>query len=912
MVAKEKAKAAGEILPGLKPIALGSARGKNSRDYLDRAREILHREHLAGASGTAIVNRWTSVVDHVVTALFDDARASYRKRSTTIDQKCTLIAQGGYGRGELNPWSDIDLLFLYPQRTDAYVETVTETVLYALWDTGMAVGQAVRSMRDCVALAADDFKVKTSLLDTRLLAGDTDLYESFRTTILKDVLKRNSTRFFREKVAEHRDRHRKHGDAVFLLEPHLKEGEGGLRDIHTATWLAKVKFRVESLEELVLKGLLTQSELQRVVLARDFLFRVRNGLHFLAGGHEDHLTFEYQQRIASELGFVDGDRLSGVEQFMRHYYLHASAGSRFAEDMITRCIETRGPSHWVGRLASREIRPGVRIVSEELLINDEKILDTEPWLLLRVFADAQRHGVPFNSGTRRLIRSKAQKLAVDEVRRSPEAARAFLDVLTWKHGVHDSLAMMHKLDVLGAYLGEFENLRCLAQYDRYHIYTADEHTLRAVRNIEELRSGVYKDEHPLLTSIVREIEDIEILYLGMLYHDIGKGLGGDHSNKGADIALAAAERLGLNADATAQFEFLVRYHLFMHHLATRRDIHEPKVVVELAELVETQERLKKLYVLTFADLKATNPKLWNSWQAMLLRELYELTVESFERGITVEKHEDQHAARIRERLIAATEAGLRKAMKRFLKAVPDRYVLATPEHEIPRHFELVEQLERGEDDFASQVQHFPEREFSEFTVVTRNRPGIFAKVAGVLRSKGLSVIGALATTVGEGLAIEVFRVALEDGADATTTKDHWERVIHLCRDVLAGQTDIEAIVESAARPPVDRERFAPRARTEVEVDNTTSDRFTFVDVATTDRLGVLYSITSTLARLGLTIYLAKITTSVDRVLDVFYVTDRRGKKVADAKLGEIRDALLDVLQPPADEVGHFAAETVAG
>ncbi len=912
MVAEAGLDAAGvEVIPGLKPIHFDGPRGKVARDYLNQARDRLSREHLAGGTGTVVVQRWTAVVDHVVRALFETARDSYRERNATIDQKCTLIAQGGYGRGELNPWSDVDLLFLYPNRADAYVETVTESVLYALWDTGMEVGQAVRNMRDCVSLAAEDFKVKTSLLDTRLLAGDAELYDSFKATMQSDVQKRNAARFIREKVAEYRDRHAKHGDAVFLVEPHLKEGEGGLRDIHTATWLAKVKYRVDSLEELVEQGVVSASEVEQIVDARDFLFQVRNALHFLSGRHQDHLTFEYQERIASDLGFADGHKSKGVEQFMRSYYLHASAVDRFAEEMIARCVETRGPAHWVGRLASREVREGVRIVSEELVVSNERIFDDDPSLLLRVFADSQRHGVPFESGTRRIIRSKAQNLAKDEMRSSPDAARAFRDVLTWKHGVHDSLAMMHKLDVLGAYLPEFENLRCMSQYDRYHIYTVDAHTLRAVQNVEKVRAGAFKVEHPLLTSVAREIEDIEILYLGVLYHDIGKGLGGDHSNKGAEMATATARRLGFNADATATFEFLVRHHLVMHHLATRRDIHEPKVVIDLAELAGTLDNLKKLYVLTYADLKATNPKLWNSWQAMLLGELYELTAESFEHGVMVEEDQEQHAARVRERVVAAAPEESRHRLGGFLRDAPDRYLLSTPESDIPRHFALAGKLEDGDEVFASEVEHFPEREFSEFTVVTRNRPWVFAKLAGVLRAKGMSVVGALATTVGSGLAIDVFRVAHLAEADVATSADQWDRVVSLSREVLSGEIDIEDVVDGAARPTVDRERFAPRVQTEVHVDNRISKEFTSVDVSTTDRLGVLYATTSILARLGLRIYLAKITTSADRVLDVFHVTDEHGEKIAESEFEAIRGALIAALGGPVERSSEGEVETLA-
>ncbi len=895
---------AAEVLPGLAPIDLNGRRGRIARDYLNSARDRLHREHQAGASGTEVVDRWTLVVDHVVRSLFETGRDNYRKRNTTLDQKLTLIAQGGYGRGELNPWSDIDLLFLYPQHSDAYVETVTESVLYALWDTGMAVGQAVRSLRDCVTLAASDFKVKTSLLDTRLLAGDADLYAKFVDTMESDVLKRSSARFIREKIQENEERHHKHGDAVYLVEPHLKEGEGGLRDLHTATWLAKVKFKVRSLDELVLKGVLCETELAGILQAQDFLFRVRNALHFLNGRHQDQLTFENQLTIAAELGFEDDETSRGVERFMRDYYLYASVVNRFCREMVARCVPSGGPTSWVGRLGSREIRRGIRIVSEELVVTDGAIFDDDPSLLLRVFADAQRHDVHLNEATSRLIRSKAQNVATDEWRNSPECAKSFLDILRWKHGVHETLSAMHKLDVLGAYLPEFEHLRCMAQYDRYHIYTVDEHTLRAVRNLELLRAGAFKDQHALLTSVIREIEDIEILYLGMLYHDIGKGQGGDHSNKGAEMAVATAGRLGLNADATSQFEFLVRFHLLMHHLATRRDLSEPQLVVDFTSMVGSLERLKKLYALTFADLKATNPKLWNSWQDMLLGELYELAVNAFERGVTVEVGQEEHAARIRERVIEVGADEDKKAIAAFLADMPDSYLLSTPEGDVAEHFKLAQRL--GDDLFVSRIRHRPERDFSEFTVVTRNRSGLFAKLTGILRAKGMSIVAARAATARSGLALDVFRTTyLEE--EPELLGERWQKVVDLVGPVLADEIDVEGVVAEAGRPSLLSAKQTPRISTDVAFNNGVSPEFTVLEISTTDRFGVLFAMTNTLYRLGLRIHLAKITTSVDRVLDVFYVSDRRNKKVSEKRAAEIREALVEALsKPDPAEAGHGA------
>ncbi|MCX8071112.1 MAG: [protein-PII] uridylyltransferase [Candidatus Binatia bacterium] len=882
--------------------------GRAAREYLETTRERLFTWHCEGASGAAVVQAYTAAVDGLIQVLFDASANEAQQRFPLLNQSFCLVAQGGYGRGELNPYSDLDLLFLYPHKSEPFIEYVAERILYTLWDARLTVGNALRNVRECLRLAASDFKVKTALLDARLVCGDRPLYEEFAARMEKEVLNRDVERFFENVLAEITVRHHRYGDSVYLLEPQIKEGQGGLRELHAALWLAKVKYKTNRLGELVQKGILTERERAEVESARDFLFRVRNSLHFLARGHQDQLTFEYQERIAALLGFEDTPQMKGVEYFMRAYYMAATTLDRFAADMIERCV--RQPRSYLSffRPRIRRIRPGVTIAQGLLSITGPEMLQADPSNLVRVFLDAQRHEVKISRATKRVLREHLHLLD-DQWRSHPSTVEAFFQILRGKN-VAETLREMHQAGVLGAFLPEFGALTCMVLHDVYHIYTVDEHSLRAVQELEWLRAGKYRDSVPLLTHVMRDIDRVDLLLLGMLLHDIGKGRGGGHSERGAAMCDGIAARLRLNPDEAAQVKFLVAQHLNMAHLAQRRDIHDPRLIIDFARRVETLDNLKRLYLLTFADMRAVGPKIWNSWHDMLLAELYLRTAEVFEREAFIEEDYRERAARVRERVAAASTVP-EVIRERFLRGMPDRYFLSTAEETILHHLELYRDYHDGE--VVCSVRHFRERAFSEWTVVTADRPGLFSMITGVLLAEGMNILTANIHTSAGGVAVDVFRISHGENPDTVLAPERWERVEANLRRVLQGTLDVEELV-ARARPQLRlARRYTPKVPTQIEVDNQVSEHYTVLDVYTHDRVGLLFTITNTLYHLGLSIHLAKITTNVDQVLDVFYVTDSTGQKILDPeRIEHVRTVLYERLAENGGEANGAAVAAAGG
>jgi [protein-PII] uridylyltransferase len=877
----------------------GRALGQASRQYLQSVREELKRRHMAGASGTAIVRDMTKATDDLLRALYRRADAERGRRYPRLHQCVSIVARGGYGRGELCPFSDIDLLFLHDWKPGPYVEIVAETILHALWDAGVVVGNAIRNVKECVRMADADLKEKTAIIDARFLAGNEQTYADLEKALNNDVIARNQQKFFKAKLDESRERHARYGDSVYLLEPQLKEGEGGLRDLHTALWLAKVKYRVRSLDELVQKAIITEDELAEVKRARDFLWRVRNSLHFLSGRHLDQLTFEYQEEIAPILGFSGtGGGASGA--LMRAYYQQASTVNMFAESLIARVIEP-APMRFFRRGFSRHIRPGVIIQDNLLAVASADFFERDPLNLITIFADCQAHRVELAGPTYQLARDNLFR--IDEAfRQDPRSGKALMAILSGRQRVAETLEAMHRAGVLGALIPEFGNLYARVLHDLYHVYTVDRHCLVAIRELERLCVGEYKSTAPVLTEVAREMDRLPLIFMALLLHDIGKGHGHDHDERGALLTSEVVRRLGLDGEQADLVVFLVRAHLLMSQISQKRDLEDEQMVAEFARAVGSIDRLKALYLLTFADMRAVAPKVFNNWRDLLLSELYIKTLKILEQGdreaVDPARRLELLKGALRTQLTASGAAS--EEIERFLERMPDRYFLTAPEDDLAFHFGLMRRL--GSAPLACHHRHFPEREFSEFIVLTHDQRGLFSKIAGVLTANQLNILSARITTASDGIVLDVFRVSHQRGM--ALEEDRWERVERDLGAVLSGAQSVEELVARAHRSGMAKKPFIQRVPTEVTVDNRTSEQFTVVDVFTQDRLGLLFAITHTLFELGLQIHLARISTNADQALDVFYVSDENGAKIADlASLRELRETLLAKLAAnPAERV----------
>ena len=846
--------------------------------------EEIERRHWDGGTALDTAHELATCIDNLIRFIYESASHRFSRRYSRTRQHCAVIALGGYGRREQAPHSDVDLLVLHSGRVTSYVETVTESLLYTLWDAKLDVGHAVRSPSECVTLAESDLTIQTSLLDGRFLIGSTELAAEFAEKVQGAVAKRDPAAFTAAKLDEMHARQKRYGDSAFLNEPNVKEGRGGLRDLHTALWIAHVHRGPTEPEDLLDDEIVTASEYDELAAAQEYLLRVRTSLHFLGRGKSDQLSYERREEIAGIYGYEATEHNPKGDVFLRDYYGHAAIIDRLSRDVIDRIAappERAGfLERWMG--ARSKVRDGVTVSAGRLVLDAEQ-LAAEPRLLVDVFADSQRLDVPLSSATRELLRHNAELLTA-EVAGDPEVVEVFLEILQSPDNVYRTLAEMHGVGVLGRLIPEFGRLYCMVQHDCFHVYTVDEHSLIGVRELERLRQGAYADDSPFLSRVMRDCDRPDLLFLAMMFHDLGKGYGSDHDERGALMTADIGVRLHLNEDDRQTLEFLVRNHILMSTLAQNRDIQDPDLVAGFVRDVGTPRNLRLLYLLTFADMKAVGSKIWTSWKDHLLAELYQRAAGLFDKRRVFETDPVERADRTRDRVAAlAADEDERGRVRAFVDAMPNPYLLALADTTILEHWRLYDSV--GDADYRYGVVHVPERGFTEFTLCARDQRGLFLKVAGVLCSHGLSVLDSRLATSTDGWAIDVFRidhrVAEEDDVADATDLSLWERVGAELSAVLDGTADVDDLVRAYLERRGSRLGDSHRraSAVSVDLDNEVSRGSTVVDVYAPDRPAILYWIALALYRQGVSVKGAKISTQLDSVLDVFYVVDADDRKI---------------------------------
>ena len=867
------------------------------RAYRAEARAHLEALHRSGAAGQLINETNSDLTDRLIRRLFRLADAEYYAGGAEFGQRLCVVAVGGYARRELSIYSDVDLLFLYPRRMSPYVEHVTGKVQMWLWDGGLTVGCATRTIAETLDLSSEDATVKTAILDARFLVGDTELFHEF-TDSLREETSSDKEKFLTERLAALSEGHKKYGESLYLLQPNVKEGAGGLRDYHNAYWAVRASHpTTHGLDDLLHFGLLTESEMEQYRSAIQFLWRLRNELHLISKRKNDQMSFEHQEQVAAAWSYgashADDEDLP-VERFMRDYYRHARVVQNLSELTIEQCLARAAKPR--ARPPARDVADGFRVADSHLEIPHAAHLRERPVRLLTAYAVAQDERVQLSRTARRFVRENLE-LVNEGLRRDPEASAAFLRILEGPHRVMRTLTEMNEDQLLSAFLPEWEQIFCRWQHVIYHIYTVDVHTLFLIEELRRLARGDYEEALPELTTLMREVGDISVLFLGCLLHDIGKGLGGDHSNRGAEGARSCVERLGLSPERVERVVFLVRQHLLMSHVAQRRDLSDARLIVDFARTCGDRENLRNLYLLTFADIRASSPTGWTEWKGQLLRELFERTSEFLETGsddprVALEQIEArverrQEAARGELRGLGVGEARI----SGFFSIMPRRYFVSHAPRQIARHALVV--LAWAPERVISHSVRELRGGISEFLLCTADVHGLYATVSGVLAAKGINILGSHVYTARSGLALEVYRVATPTGGPEEQ-REIWKAVASMVQASLSGVLELDEMIRRRRRSLLKSAPLPPAPRpVEVAISNAESDFYTIVDVSANDRLGLLYDLTRTIASHGLEIYISKAATVMDQIADTFYLKDGEGKKILDPeRIEHLRQDLL--------------------
>ncbi|MBN9673099.1 [protein-PII] uridylyltransferase [Roseibium aggregatum] len=883
------------------------------KSVVKSTRATIEEKLNADGGGLLCAGRLSYVQDELIRVIYDFALVHvYRIKNPSAAERMAIAAVGGYGRGTLAPGSDIDLLFLLPYKQTPWGEQVVEYILYMLWDLGFKVGHATRNINECIRLAKADMTIRTAVLEARFLWGDEPLFEELQQRFDAEVVSGTSSEFIAAKLQERDERHRRQGTSRYLVEPNIKEGKGGLRDLNTLFWIAKYHYRVARQSELIKLGVLTRSEYARFKKSEDFLWAVRCHLHFLTGRPEERLSFDVQRDIAIRLGYTQHPGQRDVERFMKHYFLVAKDVGDLTRIICAALEEEhvkeplgKGISGMMRRLRAGRVStaavpvkgaPGFVVENNRLNAASDTVFEGDPTNLIRVFQIADKNGYNMHPQLTRLIRHSL-KLVDGNLRKDPEANRLFLSILTSRQEPEKTLRKMNEAGVLGRFVPEFGKIVAMMQFNMYHHYTVDEHLIRSIGVLAEIEHGNSGDDHPLATDLIMTLQNRRVLYVAMFLHDIAKGRPEDHSIAGAKVARKLCPRFGLSEAETETVAWLIEHHLDMSTIAQSRDLSDRKTITDFADTVQSLERLKLLLILTVADIRAVGPGVFNGWKGQLLRTLYYAS-EPYLSGGHTKQPRDLTIEQVKEGLAAKLGHWPQKDRASYLERHYAAYWLRTEPDRLVSHAELLHGADKAGNQLAFQVIPRAFEGVTELNIMAPDHPRLLSTIAGACYSTGANIVDAQIDTTTDGFAIDTIFIGRELPDDEDERR-RGERITRHIRTTLRGEAQLPEPVSKKSAMKGRMKAFKVVA--EVLVNNSLSDDYTVLEISGLDRPGLLFDLTRCIATLNLNIGSAHISTFGEKVVDVFYVTDLTGQKIANiGRQDIIRERLVNAVEGQVD------------
>jgi len=893
---------------------------RHLRAALARGRAAVEALLIADRHGRRCAERLCAMQDEIVRVLYEFAiKHLYPAQNPSEAEHMAVVATGGYGRGVLAPGSDIDLLFLLPYKQTAWGESVAETILYCLWDMGLKVGHATRSVNECIRAAKADMTIRTAVLEARFLLGDRKLYDELVARFDKEVVPGTTAEFVAAKLAEREERHRRAGQSRYLVEPNVKDGKGGLRDLHTLYWIAKYVYRVREREELIALGVYDPREYRRFRRCGDFLWAVRCHMHFLTGRAEERLSFDIQREIAVRLGYTEHPGLRDVERFMKHYFLIAKDVGDLTAILCAKLENRQAKAMPVlSRMMARFLPRHRHTLSEtedfvvdynRINVADENVFKRDPVNLIRIFHLAQKYNLAFHPDAMHLA-TRSLRLIDQGLRENEEANRLFLEILTSKNDAETVLRRMNEAGVLGTFVPAFGRIVAMMQFNMYHHYTVDEHLVRCIGALSDIEAGRAEDAK-FATELMRTIQPRhrDLLYVAMFLHDIAKGRVEDHSIAGARIARHFCPRLGFTPAETETVAWLIEVHLLMSTVAQSRDLSDRMTIEHFSAVIQSVERLKLLTILTAADIKAVGPGVWNGWKAQLIRTLYYETEPVLTGGFS-EVNRAQRVALAQTEFRAELADWTAEEVDAYIALHYPAYLLKVDlPHQIA-HARFLRSAAQAGQSLATSVAFPAARGVTELTVLAPDHPWLLSTIAGACAVAGANIVDAQIFTTTDGRALDTISVSREFELDADEAR-RAARIIDTIERALRGDLKLPEVVAKRETAKTRLKAFA--VLPEVTINNGWSTRYTMVEVTGLDRPGLLFELTATLSKLSLNIASAHVATFGERVVDVFYVTDLFGAKITSAtRQATIKRALITLLSPASAAAARPASAAATG